>query len=424
MGLKGRKRISSRVSSGGVSVGGSMAASHGMGPLQEAMREAMNRDKKARASEKDPFAHIDQRLDKEAAAEAAAAAAGRAGGAGGVAGGGAGGHGGGADLDYPGFEVEDQVWNKLLELRATKMAKEGEVRRRQRLHAKMKRELDALQAEADAGDARVALLERRKRTISDRALAGERNLEVLVRVKQGQDEVPRGAVVTDYRDAALMPVAAVAEANDEVRRLGGEKVATLGRIRTFRQSINLLEWGKRQADSKVRDLEEHYVDLQLLRVTRKLQLALKGGADPGVRGREALQRMERRLESMRQSHQDKAAALRAKGAVVTRALHDRCDENEQLARQLAALRDNVAVREAVYRSRLQASGSMLDPKAAAAARMQRIIGRRTVVDLVARQTEEIEALRQELDRLRQRTFPSFAHAARSRLAVGAGGDAY
>lgn len=41
---------------------------------------------------------------------------------------------------------------------------------------------------------------------------------------QGQDEVPRGAVVTDYSDSVLVPSAVVNHTNEEIRKLGGEKV--------------------------------------------------------------------------------------------------------------------------------------------------------------------------------------------------------
>lgn len=41
---------------------------------------------------------------------------------------------------------------------------------------------------------------------------------------QGQDEVPRGAVVTEYGDSVLIPSAIVNHTNDEIRKLGGEKV--------------------------------------------------------------------------------------------------------------------------------------------------------------------------------------------------------
>lgn len=45
-----------------------------------------------------------------------------------------------------------------------------------------------------------------------------------VNCNQGQDEVPRGAIVTDYSDSVLVPSAIVNHTNEEIRKLGGEKV--------------------------------------------------------------------------------------------------------------------------------------------------------------------------------------------------------
>lgn len=58
-----------------------------------------------------------------------------------------------------------------------------------------------------------------------------------------------------------------------------------------------------------------------------------------------------------------------------------------------------------------------DSQQQSAGRMKRITTRRRLVDLARAQTGEIEALKAELDRLRQRTFPSFAHAARNNFCV-------
>lgn len=41
---------------------------------------------------------------------------------------------------------------------------------------------------------------------------------------QGQDEVPRSAVITDYSDSVLIPSAMVDYTNAEIRKLGEEKV--------------------------------------------------------------------------------------------------------------------------------------------------------------------------------------------------------
>lgn len=59
------------------------------------------------------------------------------------------------DLEYPGFEVEDQVWNRLLELRGGKIRKELELKKQQRTFAVMKRKLEALQADCDSVDSQV-----------------------------------------------------------------------------------------------------------------------------------------------------------------------------------------------------------------------------------------------------------------------------
>lgn len=44
-----------------------------------------------------------------------------------------------------------------------------------------------------------------------------------------------------------------------------------------------------------------------------------------------------------------------------------------------------------------------------AKKIKEIAHKRKLMDIVKQQTEEIEFLRDELDRLRARTFPSFAH---------------
>ena len=71
----------------------------------------------------------------------------------------------------------------------------------------------------------------------------------------------------------------------------------------------------------------------------------------------------------------------------------------------------MGIRETIYKSRMEAQGGGMDP---AAKKMKIVTMRRKLVDLARAQTDEIEFLRGELDRLRQKTFPSFANAARER----------
>ena len=54
---------------------------------------------------------------------------------------------------------------------------------------------------------------------------------------------------------------------------------------------------------QVKDREAYYIDLQLLRVTKKLQAVLKG--DRGEKDKELVQKTEARVEMMERSHESK-----------------------------------------------------------------------------------------------------------------------
>lgn len=59
---------------------------------------------------------------------------------------------------------------------------------------------------------------------------------------------------------------------------------------------------------QVKDREAYYIDLQLLRVTKKLQAVLKG--DRGEKDKELVQKTEARVEMMERSHESKVMRVR------------------------------------------------------------------------------------------------------------------
>ena len=68
---------------------------------------------------------------------------------------------------------------------------------------------------------------------------------------------------------------------------------------------------------------------------------------------------------------------------------------------------DVAERQSVQKSRDAARGATGDAHATATAKMKKVVARRQLVDTARAQAEEIDYLRAELDKMRQRTFPSF-----------------
>jgi hypothetical protein len=169
----------------------------------------------------------------------------------------------------------------------------------------MRHRLDTLLEEEVEAAKAIEALEMQRYAVSESARTGEKNLEVIVNLKQGQDEVPHEAVVTDYSDAALIRLDVVNHLNSEIRQLGDEKSKVLHRIKDFRKSINMQKWEGALVDAKCRDLDAYYTDLQLLRVTKKLQATLKGGGEAAAAQRQASQRLEARVEMLTKSHAEK-----------------------------------------------------------------------------------------------------------------------
>jgi hypothetical protein len=121
---------------------------------------------------------------------------------------------------------------------------------------------------------------------------------------------------------------------------------------------------------------------------------------------------EAQLEYMRKAHAAKLSKIKSSNQKLMRQVKEKQEENARLKDQMNELRANVDVRDNIRRSRHEGHGADADPAKRAKSRMKTIVMRRKLIDLARAQTDEIEFLRQELDRLRQRTFPSFAHSAK------------
>ena len=110
----------------------------------------------------------------------------------------------------------------------------------------------------------------------------------------------------------------------------------------------------------------------------------------------------------------RAAKLKKANDALRRQVHDRTEESATLEGKIRELRVQLAARKSVKMSRDEARGVGGDPVSIASFQMKKVVARRQLVDTARVQAEEIDFLRRELDRLRQKTFPSFVRAAKSR----------
>jgi hypothetical protein len=314
----------------------------------------------------------------------------------------------------------------MVQLRAEKVRFETEVAKNNAVLQEMSGLLAHLQQERDEAQAdydRLQLELTEHRHLMDRELF---DIEILFKLKQGQVEVPQAAVVTDYSDAVVIDKEVVESRNRRILHLGKEKVGTLDTTKEFRKKLNLIHWEHKMLSSQTSDLEERTKDVHMLRVTKGLQSLLKGGEEGKNKADADL--LDRKLLHMETTTQQKEQALKKQYAMSSQATKLRKMENNMLEKKLRELQQNVIQREHIRRLRApqggggQAVGGGQKPRVIggggrieenegavrmAATNFREVKTRQTLMDAAKKHTEEIDMLRKELDRLRQKTFPSF-----------------
>lgn len=311
------------------------------------------------------------------------------------------------------WRLDDSTWQMLLSSRKHKIAKEAMMNDAAETLSNLRaKHADSLvvfeQVEQELGK-----LLKWQAKIRAGLATSEANCEILVQVRQGQDEVEAEAVVTDYFDAIFLPVGTINGINQVITQLGTEQIKTLTKIKNFRKSINYMEWESLFLKAQSHDLEEYYTDLQLLHGTKNLQSILRGNQG-STAALEQVAREEARISITNKVHEKKLSTLNNTNSKLVQQIKARKDENKRFRLQLNQINDAIIVREAITRSQLNSLTEEANTEQRTRYHMKRITLRRRLIDLAKLQTEEVEFLRQELDRLRQRTFPSFSNATRGR----------
>eukprot|EP00746_Dinoflagellata_sp_MGD_P162879 gnl/MRDRNA2_/MRDRNA2_90625_c0_seq1.p1 gnl/MRDRNA2_/MRDRNA2_90625_c0~~gnl/MRDRNA2_/MRDRNA2_90625_c0_seq1.p1 ORF type:complete len:1777 (-),score=461.31 gnl/MRDRNA2_/MRDRNA2_90625_c0_seq1:168-4700(-) len=332
-------------------------------------------------------------------------------------------------------DCDEGSWRRMQELRRERLQAESESQRGAALIQEMNGLLAHIQKEFEERKAEYERLQEElaeHRRLMDQELY---DIEILFKLKQGQVEVPQAAVVTDYSDAIVVDKEVVESRNRRILELGREKVSILSTIKEFRKKLNLIQWEHKMLALQTTDLEERTKDVHMLRVTKGLQSLLKGGEEG--RNKADADLLERKIEHLNQTTQQKEASLKKQLAICNQATKQRKMENAMLEKKLRELQQNVIQREHIRRLRAPQGGGAAATGGKAGEKRRCIGGggrieeneaeirgaqtnfrecrsRRALLDTAKRHTEEIDVLRKELERLRQKTFPSFVqlHEAR------------
>ena len=340
------------------------------------------------------------------------------------------------DTDTPeGFSIDPFVWSKLQELRLTRIAKEIAVKGQLKTYTELKKKLEILTNEEDEIHTNAIQLRKKREAISERMKELMDDLEIIISVKQGQDEVDSDVVVTDYNQSKLIPTSIIQKYNNRINELGKEKISILSKIKQFRRKMNLVDWEAKHLQLEGWHLEEYYTDSQLFRVTRDLQRIIKDGINHEL-NKNKYDKILIRKEFIKKDSENKINKMSQMIENIKLQMNERVEENNKLTTKINILKGEVAVREQVIRASTAATGGIINENEGDGlktsddillsktapikstkldVKMKKIVKRRKLIDTARIQSEEIDYLKQELDKLRQKTFPSFVRSTRNRL---------
>jgi hypothetical protein len=339
--------------------------------------------------------------------------------------------------------------------RADKMACEEVIAKQRQVLAALVRVHDTLTNAQGNASAELDGLQNDLQATRTEITRNATDLEVQVKLRQGQVEVEQSAVVTDYGEALLLPNETVLELNHRIKQSGGQKVLILEEIKAGGKQTAELLWEERRLGLEAHDLVETTRDFQLMRVNKELQNIIKSGYKNTAAGENAaLEALEgalkvrrfpkksRRLLCRRFSrifcsrlpcpsalclftrtrvwwltcygvlsllvclqtaHGSKRAQREQAYRKLQKQINEKFAANEKLDASIMDASVAVAQREQI--SAMQKTAA--DKEGMARRRMKEVVTRRRLLELARAQTDEVDILREELDRLRQRTFPSF-----------------
>eukprot|EP00485_Elphidium_margaritaceum_P013341 CAMPEP_0202728798 /NCGR_PEP_ID=MMETSP1385-20130828/185808_1 /ASSEMBLY_ACC=CAM_ASM_000861 /TAXON_ID=933848 /ORGANISM="Elphidium margaritaceum" /LENGTH=1771 /DNA_ID=CAMNT_0049395049 /DNA_START=27 /DNA_END=5342 /DNA_ORIENTATION=+ len=304
------------------------------------------------------------------------------------------------------IDLSWQVWSKFLEFRKLKMGKEQEIQDMSEQIASMQSEINALRANQGIIAESIQEIERGQRALREAADAYKLDCELFLHCRRGCVEVRECPIVTDYRGSVLIDRGVIEELNGVILKAGREQIEQLHEIKKFRRGINMLNWR-----AKVLDLEHHYFSLltteyQLRRVTKKDQEVIKGGG-PDSTQKTQVSTLGRKLEFTKTTMEGKIRDKKKQFNKYATQSEKIRKSNQDLMKEIERMRSDVRDKENIADIR-GTLGVQEQKKEKLQKRMDAVATRRKLTDLVAAQNEEIQFLRNELDRLRQKTFPSFS----------------
>lgn len=296
--------------------------------------------------------------------------------------------------------ISDWLWKRFLEVRKEKIQLEFDYLVKTQDLEKRRLEGQQLREYTKHLEEVISQQIKDRNKFNEKILREQYNLDYLFTLKQGQIEVEQQAVVTDYGDAILISKQNILDLNRLIINQATQNIEQMRNIMDQSKKISQIAWENEALHFETEEKEDIYLRFQRLRVTKEMQSFLKTGQSSQERDRERLVDQIQHTKEIREVRikEKKKAAIK-----IRKNMERTSSENSTLQSQLNQMQRLVQEREEIYQ--LQSSTAA---KEKTNQKMKQLRMERKLQDLSKAQSEELNQLKQTIQLLRERTFPSFA----------------
>ena len=242
-----------------------------------------------------------------------------------------------------GFRVSKDIWDGLQLLRNAKIEQEARIEETTEKVLHIKRHYDAAKQQLDSCSEQISQLNMKLKEILEKAKTEFSQADVLVQLKQGQEEIKNEVVPENPEDAVLMPLKLIEDANMMIRSLSEQKIKFLKKTKAFRRKIHFMHWNQEYLEFLSTDAKESYIDFQFLRIDSTLKKVLAGDEEESDEAKTA--RAEAQQEKRRKNHNETVAKLEREILELQKCTDARNAENDRLKEHLQHLQANVRTQQ-------------------------------------------------------------------------------
>ena len=163
--------------------------------------------------------------------------------------------------------------------------------------------------------------------------------------------------MTDLTHCNMIDKEMVERLNQNIRKVGAEKVEMLRAKTSSKTSINVLKWSRGKLDLEFQDAVDLTTELQLLRVTKSLQGLIKMGGHDNQKAAE-LKRLDRKIDFVSHATKEKAYGKKLKMMEIKKKVRGSSRENDRLMSTVKEL--EAAVKERMQISQIRGPANLLD----------------------------------------------------------------